>query len=52
MLLSDLHIGSTVGLWPEGFICSEGYPIGQNKFQEWFVGVLGRHAAMGRGCHR
>jgi hypothetical protein len=35
LLLSDLHIGSTVGLWPEGFICNEGFPIGQNKFQEW-----------------
>lgn len=35
LLLSDLHIGSTVGLWPPGFVCEEGYPIGQNKFQEW-----------------
>ena len=33
--LSDLHIGSTVGIWPKGFVCNEGYPIGQNKFQEW-----------------
>lgn len=34
-MLSDLHIGSTVGLWPEGFISNEGYPIGQNQFQKW-----------------
>lgn len=33
--LSDLHIGSTVGLWPEGFVSNEGYSIGQNKFQAW-----------------
>lgn len=35
VLLSDLHIGSTVGLWPEGFTSNEGYPIGQNQFQKW-----------------
>jgi len=35
VLLSDLHIGSTVGLWPKGFTSNEGYPIGQNKMQEW-----------------
>lgn len=35
LLISDLHVGSTVGLWPSGFVSSEGYPIGQNKFQEW-----------------
>lgn len=33
--LSDLHIGSTVGLWPPDFISQEGNPIGQNKFQKW-----------------
>ena len=33
--ISDLHIGSTVGLWPEGFTANEGYLIGQNKFQKW-----------------
>lgn len=33
--LSDLHIGSTVGLWPTGFVANEGMPIGQNKFQSW-----------------
>lgn len=35
MMLSDLHIGSTVGLWPDGFVNNEGVPIGQNKFQSW-----------------
>lgn len=35
MVLSDLHVGSTVGLWPEGFVSNEGNLIGQNKFQEW-----------------
>jgi hypothetical protein len=35
VLLSDTHIGSTVGLWPEGFISNEGYPIGQNNLQKW-----------------
>lgn len=35
LLLSDLHIGSTVGLWPEGFVSNEGFPIGQNRFQKW-----------------
>lgn len=35
LLMSDLHIGSTVGLWPSGFVSNEGYSIGQNKFQAW-----------------
>lgn len=35
LLLSDLHVGSTVGLWAKDFISNEGNPIGQNKFQEW-----------------
>jgi hypothetical protein len=35
VILSDLHIGSTVGLWPTGFVSNEGNHIGQNKFQEW-----------------
>lgn len=35
LLLSDLHIGSTVGLWPTGFVSNEGFTIGQNKFQAW-----------------
>ena len=33
--LSDLHVGSTVGLWPKDFVSNEGNPIGRNKFQEW-----------------
>lgn len=35
LLLSDLHIGSTVGLWPDCFVSNEGYTIGQNSFQKW-----------------
>jgi hypothetical protein len=35
MTLSDLHVGSTVGLWPSDFVSNEGNPIGQNKFQKW-----------------
>lgn len=35
LVVSDLHVGSTVGLWPENFISTEGNPIGQNSFQEW-----------------
>ena len=35
VLLSDLHIGSVVGLWPSEFISNEGFPIGQNPFQKW-----------------
>lgn len=35
LMLSDLHIGSTVGLWPDGFVSNEGVPVGQNKFQAW-----------------
>jgi hypothetical protein len=33
--MSDLHVGSTIGLWPKNFIATEGFPIGRNKFQEW-----------------
>lgn len=35
LCISDLHVGSTVGLWPKGFVSNEGNEIGQNKFQEW-----------------
>ncbi len=35
VVLSDLHIGSTVGLWPSKFISQEGNEIGPNEFQEW-----------------
>lgn len=33
VILSDLHVGSSVGLWPDNFTAHEGFPIGQNKFQ-------------------
>lgn len=35
LLLSDLHVGSTVGLWPKEFVSNEGNSIGRNKFQDW-----------------
>ena len=35
LVLSDLHVGSTVGLWPADFVSNEGNPIGQNHFQKW-----------------
>jgi hypothetical protein len=35
LVLSDLHVGSTVGLWPADFLSNEGNPIGQNHFQKW-----------------
>lgn len=52
MVLSDLHIGSTVGLWPPNFTAVEGMPIGQNAYQkliwenwlackEWIARVVG-----------
>lgn len=34
VILSDLHVLSTVGLWPPGFVCNEGFEIGQNRFQQ------------------
>jgi hypothetical protein len=33
--LSDLHVGSTVGIWPEGFVAHEGYEVGQTPIQKW-----------------
>lgn len=33
--LSDLHVGSVVGLWPENFTANEGFTIGQTVFQKW-----------------
>ena len=33
VILSDLHVGSSIGLWPPGFVSTEGFSIGQNKFQ-------------------
>src|SRR5437016_5515701 len=35
VVISDLHVGSTAGLWPSDYISSEGVPIGQNKFQTY-----------------
>lgn len=35
LVISDLHVGSTVGLWPSNFHSNEGNPIGQNQFQKW-----------------
>lgn len=35
VVISDTHIGSTVGLWPKGFVSHEGYQIGRNPFQDW-----------------
>lgn len=37
VVLSDLHIGSTVGLWPNGFINQEGNPTACNGFQKWLA---------------
>jgi len=36
VVISDLHVGSTVGLWPEKYVSVEGVPIGQNPIQKWF----------------
>lgn len=36
VVISDLHVGSTVGLWPEKYVSVEGVPIGQNAIQKWF----------------
>jgi hypothetical protein len=35
LVLSDTHIGSTVGLWPEGFVLQSGHDAPQSKFQQW-----------------
>jgi hypothetical protein len=35
VVISDLHVGSTVGLWPETYTSIEGVPIGQNAIQKW-----------------
>lgn len=34
VILSDLHIGSTVALWPDKFVSEEDVPVGQNRFQK------------------
>jgi hypothetical protein len=35
VVISDLHVGSTVGLWPETYTSIEGVPIGQTPIQKW-----------------
>lgn len=35
VIISDLHVGSHCGLWPDNFVGEGGFPIGQNKFQKW-----------------
>lgn len=35
VVISDLHVGSTVGLWPKSYTSIEGVPIGQNPAQKW-----------------
>lgn len=35
VVISDLHVGSTVGLWPEKYVSVEGVPIGQSDLQKW-----------------
>lgn len=34
LILSDLHVLSTVGIWPEDFVSTQGVPIGQTKYQK------------------
>ena len=35
VVLADLHIGSTVGLLPPGFVTDEGNEVKQNAMQKW-----------------
>lgn len=35
LIVSDTHVGSTVGLWPESFTAAEGHTITGNPFQRW-----------------
>lgn len=35
LIVSDTHVGSTVGLWPESFTAAEGHTITGNPFQQW-----------------
>jgi hypothetical protein len=35
VVISDTHVGSTVGLWPEKYTSIEGVPLGQNAAQKW-----------------
>lgn len=35
VILSDLHVGSDVALWPKDFVSEAGVPIGMTDFQKW-----------------
>lgn len=35
LLLSDTHIGSTVGLWPPDYKSKSGHDLPQSKWQQW-----------------
>jgi hypothetical protein len=35
VVISDTHVGSTVGLWPDKFNSVEGFSVGQNAIQKW-----------------
>lgn len=35
VVVSDLHVGSTIGLWPTAFVSQEDVPVGQSRFQKW-----------------
>ena len=37
LLLSDTHIGSTVGLWPNEFKSQSGHPLPPSVFQDWLL---------------
>lgn len=37
VVLSDLHVGSTVGLWPDKFKTHEGFEVSPNEFQKWLL---------------
>ena len=37
LLLSDTHIGSTVGLWPNEFMSQSGHPLPPSVFQDWLL---------------
>lgn len=35
LFFSDTHIGSTVGLWPDGVVSQSGHELPQSRFQKW-----------------
>jgi len=37
VVLSDTHVGSTVALWPEGFVTATGNLISPNDLQRWYL---------------